>query len=117
MTTNNDTPQISGEDTSDEWAGWADRVEPVAPQGNYPQPSFHPFEPADEPGAEPGGRPPATQPQADPSLAYQDHPRVPGWVPGPRDHGAPRAPGYLEGPGYAPEAGYPRNPGYLGGPG
>ncbi len=36
MTTNNDTPHISGEDTRDAWPGWADRVEPVAPQGDEP---------------------------------------------------------------------------------
>jgi MinD-like ATPase involved in chromosome partitioning or flagellar assembly len=106
VTTNNDTPQISGEDTSDEWAAWADRVEPVAPQEDYPQPSFHPFEPVDEPGTGP----------ADPSLEEQDYPRVPGYVPGPRDHGGPRAPGYPQTPGYAPEAGYTPNLGYLGEP-
>ena len=46
MTTNNDTPQITSEDSRDEWAGWADRIEPVAPHDDRPQPSFHPFESA-----------------------------------------------------------------------
>src|SRR5690348_17362710 len=58
---NNDTPQVFGEDThgyphsadSDDgedfpafrgWAGWGDRVEPVAPD-DYPQPSFSGYEP------------------------------------------------------------------------
>ncbi|MGH3199424.1 MAG: MinD/ParA family ATP-binding protein [Streptosporangiaceae bacterium] len=62
---NNDTPQIFGEDERDYpqnpgpfpehdgeaftafqgWAGWGDRVEPVAPGDDYPQPSFSPYEP------------------------------------------------------------------------
>src|SRR6476660_7636667 len=59
---NNDTPQVFGEDThgyphsadSDDgedfpafrgWAGWGDRVEPVAPD-DYPQPSFSGYEAA-----------------------------------------------------------------------
>ena len=60
---NNDTPQIFGEDAHDYpqdagpfpehdgeafppfhgWAGWGDRVEPVAPDDDYPQPSFSPY--------------------------------------------------------------------------
>ena len=116
MTTNNDTPQITGEDTRDAWPGWADRVEPVAPQDDYPQPSFRPFEAADEPGGEPADRSPEEQPPADRSQADQDYPRVPGYVPGPRDHGRPRAPGYPAGPGYAPDAEYAPNPGYPGEP-
>ena len=62
---NNDTPQTFGEDAHDYpadpgpfpehdaedfpdflgWAGWGDRVEPVAPGDDYPQPSFSPYEP------------------------------------------------------------------------
>ncbi len=69
---NNDTPQIFGEDAHDYphdagpfpehdgedfpafhgWAGWGDRVEPVAPDDEYPQPSFSPYsypqDPADD---------------------------------------------------------------------
>ena len=59
---NNDTPQIFSEDEHDYppeagsfpehdgdafpafrgWAGWGDRVEPVAPDDDYPRPSFSP---------------------------------------------------------------------------
>ena len=62
---NSDTPQVYGEDTHDYphepapvpdqdgedfpafrgWAGWGERVEPVAPDDDYPQPSFAPYEP------------------------------------------------------------------------
>jgi len=80
VTTNNDTPQIAGDDTRDEWAGWADRIEPVAPQDGYPQPSFHPFDPADEPGTEPGSQA-LTEP---PPATGHDYPRVPGYLPAPR---------------------------------
>ena len=63
---NNDTPQVFGEDAHDYapdadscgahegetftafrgWAGWGDRVEPVAPDDDYPAPSFSPYAPA-----------------------------------------------------------------------
>jgi MinD-like ATPase involved in chromosome partitioning or flagellar assembly len=67
---NNDTPQVFGEDTHDHaygrdpfpdqfadqdgedfpafrgWAGWGERVEPVAPDEDYPPPSFSLYEPA-----------------------------------------------------------------------
>src|SRR5947199_355403 len=68
---NNDTPQVFGEDTRDyphdayphdpgpqpdqdgedfppfrSWAGWGERVEPVGPDDEYPQPSFSAYEPA-----------------------------------------------------------------------
>ena len=66
---NNDTPQIFGEDAHDYppdagsfpehdgeafpafhgWAGWGDRVEPVAPDDDYPQPSLSPYEPSYQP--------------------------------------------------------------------
>ena len=65
MTTNDDTPQTFG-DMHDHrrdpgpigeeddaafpafrgWAGWRDRVEPVAPHDDYPRSSFSPCEPA-----------------------------------------------------------------------
>ncbi len=103
MTTNNDTPQIFGDDTHDHpqdpgpfatehdddafppfrgWAGWGDRVEPVAPDGDYPEPSLSPYE--------------------------QGYPQRP----------SPGQPGYPHGPGYAPDSAYgrrlvyPQDPGY-----
>jgi hypothetical protein len=67
---NNDTPQVFGDDTHDHprdayphdpgppsdqdgedfppfrgWAGWGERVEPVGPDDEYPQPSFSAYEP------------------------------------------------------------------------
>ncbi len=65
VTMNNDTPQVFGEDTHDYphdpaprpdqdgedfppfrgWAGWGERVEPVAPDDDYPPPSFSPMSP------------------------------------------------------------------------
>jgi MinD-like ATPase involved in chromosome partitioning or flagellar assembly len=108
---NNDTPQVSGEDTHDYphaaylrdpgphdpgsppgqdgeefppfrgWAGWGERVEPVAPDDDYPRPSFSGYEPA----------------------AYElEFPHQP----------APGQPGYPQGPGYAPDSGYARDLGY-----
>jgi len=63
---NNDPPQVFGDDTRDypvypgpvagqddgdfpafrDWAGRGERVEPLAPDGEYPQPSFTGYEPA-----------------------------------------------------------------------
>ena len=107
---NNDTPQIFGEDEHDYpadagsfpehdgegfqafhgWAGWGDRVEPVAPDADYPQPSFSPY--SHEPSS------------------YE--PEYPQW-PGP---GHPGQPGYPQGPGYAPDSSYARRVGYPQGP-
>ena len=71
VTMNNDTPQVFGDDTHDHrrdayphrpslpsdqdsedfppfrgWVGWGERVEPVGPDDEYPQPSFSAYEPA-----------------------------------------------------------------------
>ncbi len=110
---NNDTPQVFSEDAHDYpsdyppdagsfgehegetftafrgWAGWGDRVEPVAPDDDYPQPSFTPYAP---------------------SSYEPDYPQRPGPV-------HPRQPGYSQGPGYAPDSGYTRRRGYPQDPG
>ncbi len=109
---NNDTPQTSGEDAHDYpadpgpfpehdaedfpdflgWAGWGDRVEPVAPCDDYPQPSFSPYEPL----------PYEPSPY---ELAYPQRlrPRQPG--------GYPQGPGYAPDPDYARRLSYPQDPG------
>jgi MinD-like ATPase involved in chromosome partitioning or flagellar assembly len=93
VTTDNDTPQIFGEDAHDDdvYPGdagplpqlpWRDRAGPLAPGGGYPEPYFSPY---------------------------------PGYQPAP---GYPQHPGYGEYAGYAgyaPDPGYPagsRNAGY-----
>jgi len=108
---NNDTPQIFGEDAHDYapdtgsfqehdgeafpafhgWAGRGDRVEPVAPDDDYPQPSFSPYELSSY-------QPPSYQPE---------YPQRTG----------PRQAGYPQGPGYAPDSGYARRLGYPQDPG
>jgi MinD-like ATPase involved in chromosome partitioning or flagellar assembly len=101
---NNDTPQIFGEDAHDYppdagsfpehdgedftafrgWAGWGDRVEPVAPDDDYPQPSFSRYE----------------------AASYeQEYPYRQG-----REPGYPQGPGYVPEPGYARHLGYPQDP-------
>ena len=105
---NNDTPQIFGEDAHDYppdagsfgehdgedfppfrgWAGWGDRVEPVGPDDDYPQPSFSPS-------------------SYEPSSYEPEYPHRPG----------PGQPGYPQGPGYAPDSGYARRLGYPQDPG
>ena len=105
MTMNNDTPQIFGEDAHDYapdagpfpehdgeafpafhgWAGWGDRVEPVAPDEDYPQPSFSPYQP-------PSYQSPSGQPE---------YPLRPG-------------PGYPQGPGYTAGLGFAEDPAYAG---
>jgi len=125
---NNDTPQVFGEDThgyphsadSDDgedfpafrgWAGWGDRVEPVAPD-DYPPPSFSGYEA--QAGYEPGyaGRPGPGQP---------GYPAGPGYAPEPGyERGLAYAPGmsYDEpGVSYAPAYGYPRELGFAEDPG
>ncbi|HEX5296995.1 MAG TPA: AAA family ATPase, partial [Streptosporangiaceae bacterium] len=99
---NNDTPQVFGEDThgyphsagSDDgedfpafrgWAGWGDRVEPVAPD-DYPQPSFSGYAP--ESGYERGLA-------YAPGMSY-DEPGV-SYAPA---YGYPRELGFAEDPGY-----------------
>ncbi len=103
---NNDTPQIFGEDEHDYpqeagsfpehdgedfqafrgWAGWGDRVEPVAPDDDYPPPSFSPS-------------------SYEPSSYEPEYPQRPG-------PGHPGQPGYPQGPGYAPDSSYARRVGY-----
>ncbi len=109
---NNDTPQVFGEDTRDYpvypgpvpgqddedfpafrgWAGWGERVEPVAPDDEYPQPSFSGYEPA---------------------FYEPEYPHRPG----PGQPGYPQGPGYAFDSGYARDLGYPHDPeagaGYL----
>ena len=106
VTMNNDTPQVFGEDTHDYphdpaplpdqdgedfppfrgWAGWGERVEPVAPDDDYPQPSFYPYEPASReleyPGRPSQGRPgypqgPGYAPDAETGIPHtRDSPRT-----------------------------------------
>jgi MinD-like ATPase involved in chromosome partitioning or flagellar assembly len=136
---NNDTPQVFGEDTHEYrhdayphdpgtppdqdgedfppfrgWDGWGERVEPVGPDDEYPQPSFPAHEPASDGSAsyEPPYEPSSYEP---PSSYEREYPHRP----------APGQPGYPQGPGYAPDSGYaldmryPHDPeaGYLPGSG
>ena len=143
---NNDTPQVFGEDmheyrhdayphdpgtTPDQdgedfppfrgWDGWGERVEPVGPDDEYPQPSFRAHEPASygpasyEPASyepSPYESPASYEPPASYEAEYAHRP-------------APGQPGYPQGPGYAPDSGYaldmryPHDPEavYLPGPG
>ena len=109
MTMNNDTPQVFGDDAYDYpqdagsfpehdgeafsafhgWAGWGDRVEPVAPDDDYPQPSFSPYSYEPEFPQRPG----------------PGHPGQPGY---------PQDPGYAPDSGYVRHLGYPQDPGYGG---
>jgi MinD-like ATPase involved in chromosome partitioning or flagellar assembly len=149
---NNDTPQVFGDDTHDQprdayphdpgprsdqdgedfppfrgWAGWGERVEPVGPDDDYPQPSFVAHEPASydlvhrhraapgQPGYPPG---PGYAPDSgyardlgyshdpEPSVLYlPDH----GYT---ADHGYPSDLGFAEDPGYTGDSGYAGNPGF-----
>jgi MinD-like ATPase involved in chromosome partitioning or flagellar assembly len=99
---NNDAPQIFGEDTRDypiypgslteqdgedfpAFRGWGERVEPVAPHDEYPQPSFDGYEPASYEPEYPLG-------------------------PGPGRPAYPQGRGYAPDSGYARELGYPHDP-------
>jgi len=128
VTTNNDTPQVSGEDTHDYpqdpgpyaepgdeafppfrgWAGWGDRVEPIAPDDDHP-PWSGPGRP-DHPPAPgyPPGRGQARSPgyPQDPGTGYPSNVRYP------PDRSYGPAVSYGPGLGYAPEAGYPPDHGY-----
>jgi len=104
---NNDTRQVVGDDTRDYprapgplpdqddedfpafrgWGGWGERVEPVAPDDGYPQPSFAGYEPASD------------EPEAGASY-LPDH----GYVPD-RGYGADH--------GYVTELGFAQDPGYV----
>ena len=131
---NNDTPQVFGEDTHDyphdayphdpgpqpdqdgedfppfrSWAGWGERVEPVGPDDEYPQPSFSAYEPASYELEYPH-RPAPGQP---------GYPQGPGYAPDSgyaRDLGYPHDPeaGYRPGHGYAADLGFAEDPGYAG---
>jgi MinD-like ATPase involved in chromosome partitioning or flagellar assembly len=103
---NNDMPQVFGDDLHDYrrdpgpapdqhdedfpafrgWAGWGERVEPVAPDGEYPQPSFAGYEPA----------------SYQPEYPLRARPARPGY---------PQGPGYpfAEDPGYPGDAGFGRD--------
>jgi MinD-like ATPase involved in chromosome partitioning or flagellar assembly len=131
---NNDTPQVFGEDTHEYrhdayrhdpgtppdqdgedfppfrgWDGWGERVEPVGPDDEYPQPSFPAYEPASYAPAS------YERPSYEPASYEPEYPHRP----------APGQPGYPQGPGYAPDSGYapdmryPHDPeaGYLPGHG
>src|SRR6266487_3973341 len=101
---NNDTPQVFGEDAREYrhdaypddpgmppdqdgedfppfrgWDGWGERVEPVGPDDEYPQPSFPAYEPA----------------SYEPTSYEPEYPRRPA---------AAGQPGYPQGPGYAPDS-------------
>ena len=143
---NNDTPQVFGDDTHDQprdayphdpglpsdqdgedfppfrgWAGWGERVEPVGPDDEYPQPSFSAYEPASyelehwpAPGYPPGpGYAPDSGYARD--LGYSHEPEAGvrhlpdhGY---PSNHGYPSDLGFAEDPGYAGDSGYAGNPG------
>jgi MinD-like ATPase involved in chromosome partitioning or flagellar assembly len=109
---NNDTPQVFGEDTHDHalgrgpfpdqfadqdgedfpafrgWAGWGERVEPVAPDEDYPPPSFFLY---------------------DPTSYEQEYPHRPA----PGQPGYPQGPGYAPDSGYPRNLGYPHAPGLV----
>jgi MinD-like ATPase involved in chromosome partitioning or flagellar assembly len=146
---NNDTPQVFGDDTHDQprdayphdlglpsdqdgedflpfrgWTGWGERVEPVGPDDDYPQPSFTAYGPASyelEHRAVPG------QPGYPPSPGYapdSGYARDLGYAHDPEagvrylpDHGYPSDLGFAEDPGYAVDSGYARDSGYAGNPG
>ena len=121
---NNDTPQVFGEDTHDYrhdaypqnpgpppdqdgedfppfrgWAGWGERVEPVGPDDEYPQPSFSVYEPASyEP---PPMRPPPMRP---PPMSRSIRAGPPGSLV------TRRVPATRLDSGYARDLGYPRDP-------
>jgi MinD-like ATPase involved in chromosome partitioning or flagellar assembly len=149
---NNDTPQVFGDDTHDQprdayphdpgprsdqsgedflpfrgWAGWEERVEPVGPDDEYPEPSFAANEPASyelehrhrpapgQPGYPPGpgyapdwgyARDLGYSHDPEPSVLYlPDH----GYT---ADHGYPSDLGFAEDPGYAGDSGYAGNQGF-----
>jgi MinD-like ATPase involved in chromosome partitioning or flagellar assembly len=118
VTMNNDTPQVFGDDTHDHprdtyphhpglpsdqdgedflpFRGWGERVEPVGPDDEYPQPSFSAYEPASY------------------ELEYQHRP-APGYPPGPGyapDSGYALDLGFAEDPGYGGNSGYAGSPGF-----
>ena len=136
---NNDTPQVFGEDTHDYphhpgpvseppgaalppfrgWAGWGDRVEPVAPDDGYPrrpgpgQPGY-PQGPGDAPDPEYARGPGSPR---DPATGYPPDVRyAPDMSHGP-DVSYPAGLGYPAGQGYPAAAAYPPGHGCTAGPG
>src|SRR6478672_7843455 len=134
VTMNNDMPQVFGDDTHDHprdayprypslpsdqdgedfppFRGWGERVEPVGPDDEYPQPSFSAYEPA----------------SYEPEYPHRPAPGQPGYPQGPGyapdlgyalDMRYPHDPeaGYLPGPGYTADLGFAEDPGYAGNPG
>ena len=126
---NNDTPQVFGDDTHDHprdayphhpslpsdqdgedfppFRGWGERVEPVGPDDEYPQPSFSAYEPASY-ELEYRHRPAPGQPSYPPGPGY-----------GPDSgyaldlgYGYTSDLGFAEDPGYAGNSGYAGNPGF-----
>jgi MinD-like ATPase involved in chromosome partitioning or flagellar assembly len=130
---NNDVPQVFGEglhdyphdpgpapDRDDEdfpafrgWAGWGERVEPVAPDDRYPQPPVAGYEPASyEPEYPLRARP--ARPGYPQDLGYAldaGYARDPGYR-----HAPAAGAGYLPGHGYVVDHGYVTDldPGYPG---
>jgi MinD-like ATPase involved in chromosome partitioning or flagellar assembly len=106
---NNDTPQVFGDDLYDYphdpgpapdqddedfpafrgWAGWGERVEPVAPDDEYPQPSFAGYQPA----------------SYEPEYPLRARPAQPGY---------PQGPGYALDARSARDLGFAEDPGYPG---
>src|SRR5215470_10315936 len=105
---NNDTPQVFGEDTYDfrhdpgpvlnqgdedfrAFRGWGERVEPVAPDDAYPQPSLAGYEP---------------------DLGYPHEPQAGAGYPPDRGYAVDHA--YAMDRGYAVDHGFAEDPGYPG---
>jgi len=83
------------------WAGWGDRVEPVAPDDDHPQPSFSPYSYEPEYPQRPG----------------PGHPEQPGYPQGPGcapDSSYARRVGYPPDHGYTADLGFAEDPGYTG---
>ena len=139
---NNDTRQVFGEDTHDHrhdayphdpgpapgqddedfpaFRGWAagERVEPVAPDDEYPQPSFSGYEPALLRAGVPA---PARSRAAGLPAGARGYALDPGYA---RDLGYPHDPeagagylparGYVVDHGYVTDLGFAEDPGYAG---
>src|SRR6478672_1815052 len=148
VTMNNDMPQVFGDDTHDHprdayprypslpsdqdgedfppFRGWGERVEPVGPDDEYPQPSFSAYEPASyeleyrhrpapgQPGYPPGpGYAPDSGYALDLGYAHDPEAGV-RYLP---DHGYTADHGYTSDLGFAEDHGYAGNSGYAGNPG
>src|SRR6185312_5892945 len=126
VTMNNDTPQVFGDAAHDHprdayphhpslpsdqdgedfppFRGWGERVEPVGPDDEYPQPSFSAYEPASY-EMEYRHRPAPGQPGYPPNHGYT------------ADYGYTADRGYTSDLGFAGDPGYAGNSGYAGNPG